>query len=174
MQRNCFKNKSNKMKKAFLALALMVSLSMSAQTSTTVEGATFGASYEDTEVALKSNYGEPSSKSETSLVYLNKNFEGFTANRVEFGFQQSNGASKLNQARFYFFCANKAAAVAKMKALAKKLGTKYPVSYDEEDGGMAFYKGGRSPLGIGSLFTIFVSPYQGKWTCQVRYGSFHF
>lgn len=162
------------MKKVFLALALMVSLAMNAQTSASVEGATFGSSYEETEVALKNSIGEPSSKTDKSLVYLDKDFEGFKANRVEFGFQEANGTTKLNQARFYFFCANKSAAILKMKALAKKLGNKYSVSYDEEDGGVAFYKGGRSPLGIGSLFTIFVSPYQGKWTCQVRYGSFHF
>lgn len=162
------------MKKVFLALALMVSLSVSAQHTETVAGATFGASYENTLTALKGNFGEPSSKSDDKLVYLNKNFEGMNADRVELGFQNLSGETKLNQARFYFFCANKAAAVAKMKALAKKMQTKYAVSYDEENGGTAFYKGGNSPLGIGSLFTIFVSPYQGKWTCQLRYGKFQY
>ena len=61
-----------------------------------------------------------------------------------------------------------------MKSLVKKMETRYSVSYDEEDGGTAFYKGGNSPLVIGCLITIFVSPYQGKWTCQLRYGKFQF
>ena len=162
------------MKKIFLALALMVSLTMSAQKSEQVAGATFGASYDETVTALKGNFGEPNTKTDNQLVYLNKNFEGLKADRVELGFQQTNGESKLNQARLYFFCPNKAAAVAKMKALAKKMGTKYTISYDEEAGGTAFYKGGCSPLGIGNLFTIYVSPYQGKWACQLRYGKFQF
>lgn len=162
------------MKKLFLALAMMVSLSASAQQSADVEGAIFGSTYEETITALESKYGKPNTKATDKLVYLNKNFEGMKADRVELGFQELNGSLKLNQARFYFLCANKAAAVAKMKALAKKMGSKYAISYDEEDGGTAFYKGGNSPLGIGSLFTIYVSPYQGKWSCQIRYGKFLF
>ncbi len=163
------------MKKLFLALALMMSLNMSAkQEAAEVAGATFGASYDETLTALKDKFGEPSVKLEDKVVYLNKLFEGMKADRVEVSFQNTNGDSKFNQARFYFLCANKAAAVAKMKALVKKMELKYSVSYDEEDGGTAFYKGGNSPLGIGNLFTIFVSPYQGKWTCQLRYGKFMF
>lgn len=169
-----FKLLSNKMKKVLFALALFVSISVHAQSTATVEGATFGATYDETLTALKGTLGEPSSKSDDKLVYLNKDFEGFKANRVELGFQDLSASKKFNQARFYFVCVNKAAAVAKMKAIAKKMESKYTVSYDIEDEGMEFYKGGQSPLGIGSLFTIFVSPYLGKWTCQVRYGSFHF
>lgn len=162
------------MKKIFLALAMMVSLSAGAQKSANVEGAVFGSTYEETVTALESKFGMPYSKTTDKLVYLNKNFEGMKADRVELGFQELDGSTKLNQARFYFLCANKAAAVAKMKALAKKMGEEYNISYDEEDGGTAFYKGGNSPLGIGNLFTIYVSPYQGKWSCQVRYGKFLF
>lgn len=162
------------MKKIFLAMALMVSLTMSAQKTEQVAGATFGASYDETVTALKGNFGEPNSKTDDRLVYLNKSFEGLNADRIEMGFQVVNGATKLNQARIYFVCPNKTAAVAKMKTLAKKMESKYTISYDEEDGGTAFYKGGHSPLGIGSLFTIYVSPYQGKWTCQLRYGKFQF
>ena len=163
------------MKKVLLALALMVSsLAVSAKQDAEVAGASFGASFTETLTALKGNWGEPNTQADNKLVYLNKNFEGMKADRMEFGFQQLNGSNVLNQARVYFYCANKAAAVAKMKALVKKMEQKYAVSYDEEDGGTAFYKGGQSPLGIGSLFTIFVSPFQGKWTCQVRYGKFTF
>lgn len=162
------------MKKIFLALALVVSLSVKAQQNVDVAGATFGASYDETLETLKENFGAPSSKDKTQLVYLNRMFEGMKADRVEMGFQELNGTTKLNQARFYFFCANKSAAVAKTKVLAKVMQAKYDVSYDEEDSGTAFYKGGRSPLGVGSLFTIYVSPYQGKWTCQLRYGKFQF
>ena len=162
------------MKKILLALALMVSLSVNAQQNADVAGAKFGSSYDETLTTLKSNFGEPSTKSENQLVYLNKMFEGMKADRVEIGFQELNGTTKLNQARFYFYCANKSAAVAKMKTLVKAMQKKYDISYDEEDGGTAFYKGGRSPLGVGSLFTVYVSPYQGKWTCQLRYGKFQF
>lgn len=162
------------MKKIFLALAMMFSLSAGAQKSANVEGAVFGSTYEETVTALESKFGMPYSKTTDKLVYLNKSFEGMKADRLELGFQELNGTTKLNQARFYFLCANKAAAVAKMKALAKKMGEEYSISYDEEDGGTAFYKGGNSPLGIGNLFTIYVSPYQGKWSCQIRYGKFQF
>ncbi len=162
------------MKKNILAFVLAMSLSVSAHTNEQVAGATFGASFDETRTVLKGNFGEPNSQTEDKLVYLNKEFEGLKADRVEIGFQQVNGASKLNQARFYFVCPTKQAAIVKMKTLAKRMESKYSVSYDEEDGGTAFYKGGRSPLGIGSLFTIYVSPYQGKWTCQLRYGKFLF
>lgn len=162
------------MKRLFLALALMVSLSVSARQGVDVAGAEFGSTYEETIEALQGKFGAPNTKETDKLVYLNKVFEGMKADRLELGFQELNGTTKLNQARFYFLCANKAAAVAKMKALAKKMGEEYNISYDEEDGGTAFYKGGNSPLGIGNLFTIYVSPYQGKWSCQVRYGKFQF
>lgn len=162
------------MRKVFLTLALFVSLTLCAKTDADVVAASFGATYEETVTALKDNFGEPNSKAEDKLVYLNKNFEGLKADRVELGFQELGGTTKLNQARFYFVCPSKAAAVAKMKSLVKKMESQYAVSYDEENGGTAFYKGGRSPLGIGSLFTIYVSPYQGKWTCQLRYGKFTF
>ncbi|GEM_PF-791616 len=157
-----------------LALALIMSLTMSARNEAEVAGAKFGSSYEEALITLKTKFGEPSVKAENQLVFLNKSFEGFKADRVEVGFQTLRDASLLNQARFYFFCPNKAAAVTKMKALAKRMESNYTVSYDEENGGTAFYKGGCSPLGIGNLFTIFVSPYQGKWTCQLRYGKFLF
>lgn len=162
------------MKRLFLGLALMVSLSMNARQGVDVAGAEFGSTYEETIEALQGKFGAPNTKETDKLVYLNKVFEGMKADRLELGFQELNGTTKLNQARFYFLCANKAAAVAKMKALAKKMGEEYNISYDEEDGGTAFYKGGNSPLGIGNLFTIYVSPYQGRWSCQVRYGKFLF
>lgn len=162
------------MKKLFLSMALMVSLTMNAKSEAEVAGAVLGSTYEETQSALKTKLGEPSQKSANQLVYLNKYFEGMKADRVEIGFQELKGVEIFNQARFYFYCANKTAAIAKMKALAQKMGSQYQVSYDEEAGGVAFYKGGCSPLGIGSLFTIFVSPYQGKWTCQLRYGKFQY
>lgn len=162
------------MKKFFLAMALLASMTMSAARDVGVAGVIFGSSYDETINAVKGTFGEPSSKACEKLVYLNKSFEGVRVDRVELGFQNLNGVATLNQARFYIVCPNKSAAVAKMKVLAKKMQVKYSVSYDEEEGGVAFYKGGNSPLGIGNLFTIFVSPYQGKWTCQLRYGKFMF
>lgn len=162
------------MKKLFLALMLMASLTANARQSVEVEGVAFGTSYEETITALQNKFGVPSVKATDKLVYLNEKFEGMNADKVELGFQELNGSTMLNQARFYFLCSNKSAAVAKMKALAKNMGNKYTISYDIEEGGTEFYKGGNSPVGIGSLFTIYVSPYQGKWACQVRYGKFQF
>ncbi len=162
------------MKKILIALALFSSLSVSANQDAEVLGVAFGSTCEETVQKLNKDYGTPKSQSADKLVYLNEMFEGFKADRIELGFQDLQGTTKLNQARFYFVCPNKAAAIAKMKSLVKKMKTRYSVSYDEEDGGTAFYKGGNSPLGIGCLFTIFVSPYQGKWTCQLRYGKFQF
>ena len=162
------------MKKLLIALAMFTSLSASAKQDADVLGVAFGSTCEETVQKLSKDYGTPKTQSADKLVYLNEMFEGFKADRVELGFQEVQGTTKLNQARFYFACPSKAAAIAKMKSLAKKMETRYSVSYDEEDGGTAFYKGGSSPLGIGSLFTIFVSPYQGKWTCQLRYGKFQY
>ena len=164
--------KSKSMKKTFLSLALMVSLTISARRSVDVEGVSFGTSYEETIAVLQKTFGLPSVKVPDKLVYLDEKFEGMKADKVEFGFQEVDGTPVLNQARFYFLCNNKASAVEKMKTLAKNMGTKYNISYDVEEGGTEFYKGGISPIGIGNLFTIYVSPYQGKWTCQVRYGKF--
>lgn len=160
------------MRQIFLVLMLVVVLTGNAANRMEVVGAVFGASYDEVLVALKSNYGEPTSKLSDKLIYLNKSIEGVVADRVELGFQKLNGTTKMNQVRFYFVCSTKAAAVAKMKELVKKMKTKYVVSYDEETEGTAFYTGGCSPLGIGNLFTIFVSPYKGKWSCQLRFGKF--
>lgn len=164
------------MKKTILSVLALGAFALTAHAQSAAElgGAKFGTSYEETLHAVETAWGSPKAQSETSVTYANALFEGVKANRVELGFQQLSDVKKLNQARVYFDCPNKAAAMAKMKAVVKKLESLYAVSYDEEDGGTSFYKGGNSPLGIGNLFTVFVSPYQGKWTCQVRYGAFKY
>lgn len=53
---------------------------------------------------LSKDYGTPKTQSADKLVYLNEMFEGFKADRVELGFQEVQGTTKLNQARFYFVC----------------------------------------------------------------------
>ena len=58
--------------------------------------------------------------------------------------------------------------------VAKVLKRSHAITKDYEDKYTAFYKGGRSPMDFGHLFTIFVSPYKGGWTTQLRYGPFEF
>ena len=119
------------MKKILIALALFSSLSVSANQDAEVLGVTFGSTCEETVQKLNKDYGTPKSQSADKLVYLNEMFEAFKADRIELGFQDLQGTTKLNQARFYFVCPSKAAAIAKMKSLAKKMETHYSVSYDE-------------------------------------------
>ena len=116
------------MKKILIALALFSSLSVSANQDAEVLGVTFGSTCEETVQKLNKDYGTPKSQSADKLVYLNEMFEGFKADRIELGFQDLQGTTKLNQARFYFVCPNKAAAIAKMKSLVKKMETHYSVS----------------------------------------------
>ena len=67
---------------------------------------------------------------------------------------------------------NKRMATAKMSAIAKVMEKDYSMSMDYEDDGNLFYAGGTSPLGYGRLFTIFISPRNGVWTTQMRFGPF--
>ena len=100
---------------------MFASLSASAKQDAEVLGVAFGSTCEETVQKLSKDYGTPKTQSADKLVYLNEMFEGFKADRVELGFQEVQGTTKLNQARFYFVCPSKAAAIAKMKSLAKKM-----------------------------------------------------
>lgn len=88
---------------------MFASLSASAKQDADVLGVAFGSTCEETVQKLSKDYGTPKTQSADKLVYLNEMFEGFKADRVELGFQEVQGTTKLNQARFYFVCPSKAA-----------------------------------------------------------------
>ena len=68
----------------------------------------------------------------------------------------------------------KANAVQSVKAVARAMDDKHAMTRDLEDDGTPFYKGGKSPLDVGHLFTIYASPYKGAWSTQLRFGPFAF
>ena len=90
------------MKKILIALALFSSLSVSANQDAEVLGVAFGSTCEETVQKLNKDYGTPKSQSADKLVYLNEMFEGFKADRVELGFQDLQGTTKLNPGSFLF------------------------------------------------------------------------
>jgi hypothetical protein len=139
-----------------------------------VENVRFGISYHTVLQDFQQLWGSPEAKDSASILYANKIFQGMKFDRIELDFQYVDSTSYFNQARFYRICSSKVQAVRQMKILAGRLSKIYPVSYDEEDGGTPFYKGGCAPVGLDDLFTVFVAPRKGRWTCQLRYGAFHY
>ncbi|MCO6025163.1 hypothetical protein NG821_04800 [Prevotella cerevisiae] len=134
----------------------------------------FGSSFIDALHDFQQLWGPPESRDSVSVLYVNKTFQGIKFDKIELGFQRVDSLGLFNQARFYRTCPNKIQAIRQMKTLADRLGEIYPVSYDEEEDGTPFYKGGCAPTGMDDLFTIFVAPCKGKWTCQLRYGAFRY
>ena len=61
-----------------------------------------------------------------------------------------------------------------MENIAQTMRTKYELSRDVEEDLTWFYKGGRSPLGIGHLFTIYTYRKQGAYGVELRYGPINF
>ena len=78
-----------------------------------------------------------------------------------------------NEARFYCKQASKVAALKHVSELAGTMRRQHAITKDYEDRRTFFYKGGKSPMDFGHLFTIFVSPYKGGWSTQLRYGPFN-
>lgn len=155
-----------------VAFLFAVTVSVEAHQSVNATDMKFGRSYTETSVVFRQYWGEPSAEDSMALVYQGREFQGMVFDKVELKFQYDGSGSFFNQARFYKFCPSKAGAIRQMKGLAERLGQFYPVTYDEEDDGTPFYKGGCAPVGMGNLFTIFVAPFGGRWTCQLRYGAF--
>ena len=155
-----------------MLFVLLFSLAVNAKGDTGVANVDFGTSYDMAITKLKQTFGEPAMSDSAKVVFMNRLYDGDRYDKVEFYFEQEKGDCVFNQARFYIFCTNKNVARQRLKFLSKVMGKKYEISYDEEDGGDVFYKGGTSPLGYGKLFTIFTSPMDGRWTAQLRFGPF--
>lgn len=159
------------MKKAVILVLLACSMAMNAQQKKEMVGTVvLGSNYSEALDAIKMEFGEPLSISENEVVYANKRFRGFSFDEVKFCFK--NG--KFNEARFYSKVGSKAEAQKKMENVAQTMKTRYPLSRDVEDGNTWFYKGGRSPLGIGHLFTLYTYPRKGAYGMEIRYGPINY
>lgn len=139
-----------------------------------VDQVRFGTSYVTALEDFQRLWGSPEASDSASILYTDKTFQGIKFDRIELDFQYVDTLSYFNQARFYKFCPSKGQAIREMKILAERLGKVYSVSYDEEEGGTPFYKGGCAPVGLDDLFTVFVAPQERRWTCQLRYGAFSY
>lgn len=152
----------------FLILLLTaVAVSASAQG---IGDVRFGSSREVASRAIFQLFGQPSSTDDNCYIYTNKVFEGFHWNEVLFKFT----GDRLTEARFFMNQRNKHDARRKLTVISKVLAEKHVMSMDIEEDGSYFYAGGKSPLYFGHLFTLFISPRDGKWTDQLRFGPFEF
>lgn len=113
-------------------------------------------------------FGEPVKNTDDMLIYHKLRYEGVMWDEAYFKFS----GDKLTEARFYSRQQGKTQALRKVTELADILKQEHPVTKDYEDKHTYFYMGGMSPLEYGHLFTIFISPYKGGWSTQLRYGPF--
>lgn len=143
---------------------------MSAQQVEKVGTVALGLPYAEALSAIKAEFGEPQSVSDEQVVYGKRTFQGMAFDELKFQFR--NG--KFNQARFFAKAGGKAAAQKKMEEIANVMKKAGDLSRDVEDDMSWFYKGGRSPLGIGHLFTIFTYAKQGAYGAELRYGPVNF
>jgi|LAHS01.1.fsa_nt_gb hypothetical protein len=153
------------MKKILLVFCFLVGLSVRAVADGSLE---FGSSYHDAIVSIKAQLGSPVTESSDTLIYKNIDYCGFRWDQVVFRFR--NGI--LTETRCYMYQANKDRAVGRLSAIAKEMEKTHVMTMDYEDDGTVFYAGGRSPEGYGHLFTIYASPYRGRWSAQLRFGPF--
>ena len=153
------------MRKAIMALCLMCATMVSAQG---IGNIRFGTTYDEAVTDIKASLGEPVSSDANVVTYKNISFKGFEWNEITFRFK--NG--KLAEARCYMNHKNKRLATAKLSEIANIMENEHVMSMDYEEDGNLFYAGGRSPMGVGHLFTIFISPRNGIWTPQMRFGPF--
>ena len=158
------------MKKVLLLMSVFFSLCAMAQTTEKVGTVALGLPYSEALAAIKAEFGEPVSVSSDEVTFGKKAFQGFTFDEVKFRFK--NG--KFNEARFFAKVGAKGVAQRKMEDIAKNMGQHYNLSRDLEDDNSWFYKGGRAPVGVSHLFTIYTYPRQGSYGVELRYGPIRF
>ncbi len=129
-----------------------------------------GASYDETVMALKTEFGEPSMTDQQLMNYKNVELFGAKWDTVDFRFV----GGKLAEVRCFSYQKNKSQAITRLNSAVQGLKKEYDMTCDYEEDGSIFYTGGVSPKGIGHLFTLFVSPLQGAWSTQLRFGPFRF
>ena len=152
------------------ALFMACCMTSYAQQESMVGNTKLGAVYEEALISLKAEFGEPEQESITQIKFKNVHFKGFKFDALCLNFRNN----RFSEARFYMNASNKQAALHLKESLAKAFSQNQELSKDLEEDGSTFYKGGRGPLGIGHLFTIFSAPNNGRWTAQLRYGPFIF
>ncbi len=130
----------------------------------------FGSRYPDAMRNIEAMLGKPTTEVDGKVVYKNVKYEGMSWNEAYFKFAQG----VLVEARFICMTPTKSTSLRHLEDIAKVMKQSHDMTKDYEDRHTAFYKGGRSPMEFGHLFTIFVSPYKGRWSAQLRYGPFEF
>lgn len=118
--------------------------------------------------SLKLSFGAPLREEGEQVIF---------AHPVQEGVQWDEGVVRfadglLIEARFVVRQSSKAAARRMLREVAEQLSARHSVSHDVESDGNPFYMGGRSPAGLGRLFTLYVAKWRGQWSCQLRYGPF--
>lgn len=153
------------MKRIVLLLLMLLSLTANAQG---IGDVRFGSTHQEAMKNITALFGQPVNVSPDQCFFTNRTFMGMQFDEVHFNFQKG----KLTEARFFKKQKSKHAAKSGMKELNDTLTKVYPTTMDLEDRTTPFYVGGASPAGFGHLFTIFVSPRNGAWSTQLRYGPF--
>lgn len=161
---NFFKNVSLRLLLPIVGL-LLCSLPATAQD---FGGASFGDEQQKALKEIKVLFGEPSSVVANTVVYKNKTFKGLRWSEIHFGFKEG----RFDEARFFMMAKDKRDARRETVVISNVMKKDHTMSEDIEEDGAPFFAGGQSPFGFGHLFTIFVSPYKGKMTSQLRYGPF--
>lgn len=153
------------MKKLLLGIMFLCTTLANAQS---VCNAKFGMPYEEAVAHIKNVLGTPTTSQADRVVYKNVMFKGIRWSEMIFTFKDG----KMTEARCYLNEKSKNAAKAQLHKLAKEMKKEHALSEDYEEDGTVFFAGGKSPVGMGHLFTIFLSPRNGVWTMQMRFGPF--
>lgn len=148
-------------------VALLGGIAMATQAAN-LENLKFGSTFLDTESVVKAELGEPLNCDSVMINYEDVLLYGMKWNKVDFNF--TNG--KLAEVRCYLYNSNKNGASKQLIRIAKQMEALFPMTRDYEEDGCLFYTGGTSPEGIGHLFTLFISPQNGTWSTQLRFGPF--
>ena len=153
------------MKKALLGLCLMCATMANAQGIGKVR---FETAYDEAVPCIEAILGTPVAADANAITCKNVSFKGFKWSEITFKFKEG----RLTEARCYMNQRNKKAATSQLSDIAKVMEKEHVMTMDFEDDGNLFYAGGTSPMGYGHLFTIFISPRNGIWTTQMRFGPF--
>ena len=151
---------------------IVTTTSVNAHSVVDVSGIVFGTSYEEALQAIEEQFGKPLSRTESRVVYRDKDFMGVRFQELTFGFQKDDeGRTYFNEARFTLQAGSKANACKYVETIANRMADEYPgVSKDLEEDGSPFYKGGASPFIGNYLFTIYVYPGRNGYQTVLRYG----
>lgn len=148
---------------------LMLIFTATATAQSCIGKANFGDDINKVLPLLKEQFGEPTVVEGQSVTYRDKSYRNTRFTRIVFNFRNN----RLAEAVFQKAVASKAAATQEVKNIAKQMEKDYQTSSDYDDGAW-FYIGGRSPVGMGNLFTVYSRRDNGRWSAVLRYGPFKF